>query len=716
MDINAQQLILALDDYMKNNGGGTKYLATRMRKLFDNKDSALNADTGPIALLAKTCKDFAKKIEKLSKSTENAITPFVKNMDNMDKVISKITTMFDSNVTPFLQNLRNVPPPLPTNGTGNNDPIVQNQQNVLWMESLAKIFQTKPIPITIQNIDPQVIKALELMRNKEEILPEKNTLSSIMNSVFGKKEKQSSNVSLTNIQNGNDSESSSKGSSSLLGSVLKWGALLLSGAFIIKLLNETPLGQKIKDFIKDSIRGIFTWIGEKLTNPETQKFLKDKINYILDGLGSLMSMFGSAFKTVWNGLVFIAQEFYDKIFLKVNEENEGLSKILAAGVLKAIPKFFGKTTAVISFIMKGAAKHFTTLAKVFKFIPGVGSLLSFAFAVDRFKKGDYFGGILEVAAGIAYFFPGIGTAIGVGVDLFNTFLDYKQTQPDTKNMGKSEIVVGLLESATEWFIGKFGVDRLYQIPVIGPMMKIVKGLTLLSTDPAEGMKTVLKGIFAFNPLTQLANAVSFIDFLMNGDVATDPNVKGSMSDWFNSDIWIDKIGGFIGGIVDVVTEKVGWIFGKVKSAMEWIFGKAESEMTPQEKSLELTKKKSETNRVNNSNLMYGINPTTTVSVKPVKDAHITVVKPDSKDHHLFAKDGGPFDNFLKEMNANFDEKLSMLVALSNETIGAILQGNSQVSQTIVATSGSKSSDSPKSYGNGDPIRDQRNRANMTISR
>jgi hypothetical protein len=100
----------------------------------------------------------------------------------------------------------------------------------------------------------------------------------------------------------------------------------------------------------------------------------------------------------------------------------------------------------------------------------------------------------------------------------------------------------------------------------------------------------------------------------------------------------------------------------------------------------------------------------------ITSSGVTVVQPDSKDHHLFAKDGGPFDNFLKEMNANFDEKLSMLVALSNETIGAILQGSGQVSQTIMATSGSKSSDSPKSYGNGDPIRDQRNRANMTISR
>lgn len=721
MEFTSAQILPALDAYMKENGGGTKYLATRLRRIFDNKTAPLNSTTGPLAILAQSTKDFTKKIDKISKSIDSTFTPFIANIGAMNNMVSKITKLFDSETKSFLENLeKNSEGKI--NGSVSDNSVVQNQQNELLMKSFDKLFREKPLPITIQNIDPQVIRTLEMFKNKEEVLPDKN--KSLLSSFFNKKP-QAANISLqnNNISNRGGDDNSSGKSSSILGSILKWGALLISGAFIIKLLNETPLGQKIKEFIKTSISGIFTWIGEKLTEPGTQTYLKSKIDTVLNGVGSLFSMVGSAFSSVVDAFMFIGKEFYDKVIFKIQEENEGLAKIASGATLKLIPKFFGKTTKFIGALITGAVKIFPKLAKVLKFIPGIGSVLSFAFAYDRIaNKGDYVGGLLEIAAGIAYFVPGVGTAIGVGIDVLNTFLDYKQSQPDVpKGAGKGEVITGLIESATEWFIDKFGVERLYQIPVIGPLMKIVKGLTLLSTDPVEGMKTALKGIFAFNPLTQLSNAVSFIDFLMNGNVATDPNVTSSMSDWFNSDIWIDKIGGFIGGIVDVVTEKVGWIFGKVKSAMEWIFGEAESEMSEMDELKNNDPKAYRKRRLDE----YRKSKDTSAppsNLIPINDGRIdkqgiTVVQPNSKDHHLFAKDGGPFDSFLKEMNANFDEKLSMLVALSNETINAILQGSGQVSQTIVATAGAKSGGgTAKSYGNGDPIRDQRNRANIAISR
>ena len=48
---------------------------------------------------------------------------------------------------------------------------------------------------------------------------------------------------------------------------------------------------------------------------------------------------------------------------------------------------------------------------VLKFIPFVGSLINFGFAIMRFKEGDIFGGILEVISGIIGLIPGCGPQI-----------------------------------------------------------------------------------------------------------------------------------------------------------------------------------------------------------------------------------------------------------------------------------------------------------------
>jgi hypothetical protein len=714
MDITANQLLLAFDEYMKNNGGGSKYLQAKFRKIFENKDAPLNGETGPLVKLADASKTFAKKLAAMSSKLEK---PLGKFKDSLSKSVDTFNDL--SKYVKSLKPTNAIPPPIASTIGGTNQPL--NLTN--FMVDMRKMISETESPMVITGISAAALATLSgLFTKKEDILPPKDEKEGFFKSLLATwKEKTDQKPKKEKTTNIFDQEDSGENKGSLLGSILKWGALILTGAYIIKLLNETPLGKKIKGFIKETITGIFTWISEKLTNKETKGYLNKKLEDILGGIGDLMSMVGNALASVGRGLMFIAHEFYDKVILKIKEENEGLAKIVSAGALKAIPKFFGKTTAVIKFIAKGAAKHFTQLAKVFKWIPGVGSLLSFAFAVDRFRSGDYFGGLLEVAAGIAYFVPGIGTAIGIGIDVLNTFLDYKQSQPENKNIGKGEIVVGLMERATEWFIGKFGVERLYQIPVIGPMMKIVKGLTMLSTDPGEGMKAVLKGIFAFNPITQLANAVSFIDFLMNGDVANDPNVNGSISNWFNSDIWIDKIGGFIGGIVDIVTEKIGWLFGQVKSAMEWIFGKSEEELSDMDKLKRDNPKEYRKRKLDEYRASVMAQPSK-INIVPINDGKtdgrgITVIKPDAKDHHLFAKDGGPFDLFLKQMNANFDEKLTALVALSVDTVNAIVQSGGQISKTIIATAGSSNqSNQTPTYSNADPVRDFRNRANMIIGR
>lgn len=92
------------------------------------------------------------------------------------------------------------------------------------------------------------------------------------------------------------------------------------------------------------------------------------------------------------------------------------------------PFKFLKGGAIKAFFKKLGGTVFKLLKPILKRIPGIGSLISWAFAYSRFKKGDVVGGLIDVASGIATMFPGIGTALGIGLDVLNAFLDTKKSK------------------------------------------------------------------------------------------------------------------------------------------------------------------------------------------------------------------------------------------------------------------------------------------------
>lgn len=55
----------------------------------------------------------------------------------------------------------------------------------------------------------------------------------------------------------------------------------------------------------------------------------------------------------------------------------------------------------------------------FKKLPVIGLIISLYEMIRRFQAGDFWGGIISAGAGIAALFPGIGTAISVGLDAVN---------------------------------------------------------------------------------------------------------------------------------------------------------------------------------------------------------------------------------------------------------------------------------------------------------
>ena len=139
------------------------------------------------------------------------------------------------------------------------------------------------------------------------------------------------------------------------------------------------------------------------------------------------------------------------------------------------------------------------IKSVLKRIPGIGSLISWGFAISRFKKGDVVGGLIDVASGIATIFPGIGTGISIGLDVLNAFLDTKKGKEEKVKPGGAPGGIGA-------FFGKIKDKIMNNYPI--------KNLVQFYT----GVGKVLTGDFK-EGFTQMAFAIPFMkplaDFLFS---------------------------------------------------------------------------------------------------------------------------------------------------------------------------------------------------------
>ena len=95
----------------------------------------------------------------------------------------------------------------------------------------------------------------------------------------------------------------------------------------------------------------------------------------------------------------------------------------------------GIDTSALSAVFGVAGGIFS---KMLKKLPLVGLLISVGEAISKFKSGgpkNIISGLLDIAAGISYMFPGIGTAIGLGIDVLNYF--FEKTVDQAEEEGKS---------------------------------------------------------------------------------------------------------------------------------------------------------------------------------------------------------------------------------------------------------------------------------------
>jgi hypothetical protein len=229
-------------------------------------------------------------------------------------------------------------------------------------------------------------------------------------------------------------------------------------------------------------------IGDALTKP-LQNFIKNIGGMLIDIPISMIKSAGEnitkQFKTFSD---FVSKIGSSKLIAPLKDFAKNIAEKLIAVPLSMFDAFkssigdlFGKFggEAVQTGLGKlggFAGKFLGGLAKVLKKVPIVGSLISIAFAVSRFKSGDYVGGGLDILSGIAAMIPGIGTGVAIAIDALNAFLDFKAGGIGEGKKGKGSIIMDWVGGMVKW-VGQKLYKVITFLPIVGPALKSVEALT-----------------------------------------------------------------------------------------------------------------------------------------------------------------------------------------------------------------------------------------------
>ena len=271
-----------------------------------------------------------------------------------------------------------------------------------------------------------------------------------------------------------------------------------------------------------------------------------------------------------------------KAFFKANKIVKFFTKI-GTTVFKA----FGSITKVVSKVFKGGGgflgKMFKgiiktvggKIGKFLKFIPFLGSIVSFGFAYSRWKKGEYIPAIFELISGILNLIPGVGNVVSMVIDggllLYDLYTaqDAKE-QEDIKAGGTG----GFLTKAKEKFMEVIK-GKLRYLPFIGGIAHLGDAYnSFMDGQWKDGFISLGKGILGQIGGQGLVDAAMWLVSLLDSDQESTFNF--SLPSWdFFADIW-GKVGSFFSGIFDGiggwVTDKIDWIKAKYESITGFVSG------------------------------------------------------------------------------------------------------------------------------------------------
>ena len=327
-------------------------------------------------------------------------------------------------------------------------------------------------------------------------------------------------------------------------------------------------GRSLKGKFSDIFKGLFDKLKFNFEAPKRGfGLLGGGIALLLGGLAALVT--GLMTDGPFKGLLKILSKVGLQGGIKMLEAAakifiSGLKRVIMAPInllddaVKLIGKIFGKEAfkaalkplrgmkGLFTRMLGGLVRFVTPLLKK---LPLIGTIISWGFAYTRFKSGDTVGGIIDVLSGIASIFPGVGTAIAIGLDVLNAFLDVKAGGADGKASQKK---TGLLK---EWALGlgKTLYKAVKYIPIIGPFMQAVEDM--------QAGKWLEASYNLVRAIPGLGILVDVLNWFTGGE--TEQGIKEGLSNtgdmiedwlgWLKDNIW-EKITGFVTGVFDTVKD------------------------------------------------------------------------------------------------------------------------------------------------------------------
>jgi hypothetical protein len=242
-------------------------------------------------------------------------------------------------------------------------------------------------------------------------------------------------------QDGQDGKQG-KDDSGFIKKLMLGGMLVLGGlaALVKGLMSDGPLSQFLSLLAKGGIMGGLKVLSNTIMKP---------IKTFISGLSKIIS---KALGIVKNTKVF------DTVITKV----KGVFKSVASMIMKPFAKILGQGAGkgIFSKIVSLAGKM---LKPVLGRLPGIGSMISWAFAFKDFKNGDLISGMMNVASGIAYLFPGIGTAVGIGIDILNAFMNTAPSEDTSKSgEGKGFKIKEFFGKIKDKMMNSYPIKNLFQ--------------------------------------------------------------------------------------------------------------------------------------------------------------------------------------------------------------------------------------------------------------
>jgi hypothetical protein len=254
--------------------------------------------------------------------------------------------------------------------------------------------------------------------------------------------------------------------------------------------------------------GIGGLIGFLLTGKKGGLEAVTKILTKYSPLKFLVGIFDNALKSVasgilrFSGLKSLSKNIGDFIFKNVDNFVKPVF-----GIFKGIGDIFGPLGKIFGGGMKVAGKGAGKLGKsFFKKIPVIGSLLGLFFGIQRFKKGDYVGGALEIVSGMSSMIPGVGTAVGIGIDAVLLL----------KDLGLDNFLKGKNEERKKQ--GKKGSFDYKKIPGIGFIFSVIDSIKEFIKDPISGLRSigsVIGGIVGGPGMNVINGIIEIVDVIKN---------------------------------------------------------------------------------------------------------------------------------------------------------------------------------------------------------